>query len=147
MSRHWLKKEAGRGSSSQVLILDCLMMSLTVASETGWNAASGWPRNCGSLQVSEEVESISRLWRIVAILLAKKSAKACGRWEWWTVDGRGEDSDLPRRVFVMLCNSNAIIMQNKTKQQQHHHNNDGDDNAVVVVLQVVVLQKRERERG
>ena len=39
-------------------------------------------------QVGEEVESISRLWRIVAILLAKKSAKA---WEGWTVDGRGED--------------------------------------------------------
>ena len=37
-------------------------------------------------------------------MLAKKSVKACGRWKGLTVEGRGEDSDLPRRVFVMLCN-------------------------------------------
>ena len=39
---------------------------------------------------------MSRLWRIVAILLAKKSRKGLwkmGRMVSWTVDGRGEDSD------------------------------------------------------
>ena len=78
------------------------MMFLTEVSQTGLNVVSGWPRNCGSLLVGKEVESVSRMRRIVSILLAKKSEKASGRCEGWTVDGRGEDSDLSSRVFVTL---------------------------------------------
>ena len=33
-----------------------------------------------------------------------------GLWEMGRMDGRGEDSDLPRRLFVMLCNCLAILM-------------------------------------
>ena len=48
--------------------------------------------------------SVSRLWAIVSILLAKKCEEASWRWEGWMADGRDKDSDLPRRVFVMLYN-------------------------------------------
>ena len=38
----------------------------------------GCPKNCESLQVGKEVEPVSRLGRIVSILLAKKSEKVSG---------------------------------------------------------------------
>lgn len=43
VSRQWVKKEAGRGSISQVLIPDFLTMFLIVASVTGSKDVSGRP--------------------------------------------------------------------------------------------------------
>ena len=36
--------------------------------------------------------------------VGKEIRKGFWEMEEWMADGRGEDSDLPRRVFVMLCN-------------------------------------------
>ena len=87
-SRQWVRKDAGRGSSPQVFIVDWFSIFFTLSWETDWKAPQtvpqkGWWGTEGGVTVVD-----SRLRRMKVTSMWKKSEKRCGSSErgtdcWW----------------------------------------------------------------
>ena len=101
-SMSWASRQDGSGSSSQVLTAVLFNTSLTVASDSGWNAVSGDPTKTPWLMAEIGRVRQLRLSRMVEIFFTKKSQNLWRRGEDAVEDGRSQVSGLPSSVFVML---------------------------------------------